>query len=366
MPDIRANLPKKGRGVITNPSGRHEPLQRLAIDDGWALEEDDIAPLRTTVTDEACRSAITYNRSPDLPFDRSINPYRGCEHGCAYCFARPSHAHMGLSPGLDFESRLFAKPDIARVLERELEKQAYACQPIALGTNTDPYQPIERQYGLMRQILEVLAAFNHPITIVTKSALVVRDLDILGPMAARGLVSVAVSVTTLKRELSRKLEPRAPTPEKRLATIGALSDAGIPVSIFAAPMIPALNDMELESIIAAGRTAGATSAVYSLLKLPYELKDLFSEWLNEYAPGRASHVLSLLSQSRGGDLNDSRFGVRMTGTGTLADLLSKRFRLACKRVAMDAIGARTEPGTLGLDCTQFKAPPKAGQQMALF
>jgi len=365
--DIRPDKPLRGRGASANPSGRHEPLQRVPVDDGWGGDgEDDAPPLRTHVTDEACRTAITYNQSPDLPFDRSINPYRGCEHGCSYCFARPSHANMGLSPGLDFESRLFAKPNVATVLEGELRKKGYACRPIALGTNTDPYQPIERSRRLTRSILEVLARYRHPVTIVTKSDLVLRDLDILGPMAEASLASVAVSVTTLDRRLSNTLEPRAPIPQKRLAAIRGLAAGGVPTAVFAAPMIPVINDAELERIVAAGAAAGATQAAYMLLKLPHELGDLFSDWLDAHAPGKAAHVLSLVRQLRGGRLNDSSFHARMTGTGTFAELLAGRFRLACRKGGIDGIGGRTEPGAMGLDCTRFRPPPQAGDQMDMF
>ncbi|NQU57441.1 MAG: PA0069 family radical SAM protein [Rhodospirillales bacterium] len=362
MIDILPDTPKKGRGAHANRTGRFEPRQRIAIDDGWVMGEDDLPPLRTTVSNEVCRTAITYNKSPDLPFDRSINPYRGCEHGCAYCYARPSHATMGLSPGLDFESKLFAKSNIAEALERDLRKPGYRAQGIMLGANTDPYQPIERAHRLTRQVLEVLAAYQHPVAIVTKSNLVLRDLDILGPMAEKGLASVAVSVTTLDRHLSRKLEPRAPTPDKRLQAIRDLSAAGIPVSVFASPMIPFLNDAELEAILEAGVEAGATSASYILVRLSLELKELFADWLELHAPGKKDHVLSLIRQNRGGDLNDTTFGARMTGNGPLAQLLSKRFHLACRHLSV-----RPASGSgLNLDCTDFKTPPRPGDQMALF
>lgn len=362
MIDIRHDTPKKGRGAHANPTGRFEPVQKIAADDGWNLDDSDLPPLRTTVSFETCRSAVTYNKSPDLPFDRSINPYRGCEHGCAYCYARPSHATMGLSPGLDFETRLFAKSNIAEALESDLRKPGYRCRAIMLGANTDPYQPIERQHRLTRQVLEVLAAYQHPVAIVTKSNLVLRDLDILAPMAAKGLASVAVSVTTLDRQLSRKLEPRAPTPEKRLQAIAALSAAGVPVSVFAAPMIPFLNDAELEAILEAGAKAGAASASYILLRLSLELKELFAQWLDAHAPGKKKHVLSLLRQNRGGELNDTTFGKRMTGSGPLALLLAKRFDLACRHLSLSPASAEG----LSLECGRFRPPPRAGDQMALF
>ena len=362
MMEIRAERALKGRGAIANLSGRHEPLSRIGIDDGWDYDDPDLPPLRTTVTLEACRSALTYNRSPDLPFDRSINPYRGCEHGCIYCYARPSHANMGLSPGLDFESRLFAKPDIAYVLDRQIRKRGYRPAPIMLGANTDPYQPIEKQHRLTRKILEVLAACNHPVAIVTKSAMVLRDLDLLAPMAEKGLVSVAVSVTTLDSQLARQMEPRAASPHNRLRAIRGLSDAGVPTMVFAAPMIPFLNDAELENILAAGKDAGAVAASYILIRLPLELKDLFGDWLAEHVPGKSDHVLSLIRQLRGGDLNDADFGSRMKGRGELAGLLARRFRLACRKYDL----SKAESSGIDLRTDFFRASPRAGDQLALF
>jgi len=362
MIDAKADIPLKGRGAIANPGGRHEALSRVGVDDGWDYDDPDVPPLRTTITPEACRQALTFNRSPDLPFDRSINPYRGCEHGCIYCYARPSHANMGLSPGLDFESRLFAKPDIADVLERDLRKPGYRAAPIMLGANTDPYQPIEKQYRLSRQILQVLAACDHPVAIVTKSAMVLRDLDLLAPMARKGLVSVAVSVTTLDRTLSRQMEPRAATPGKRLQTIRQLSEAGVPTMVFAAPMIPFLNDAELEGIVGAGKDAGAVAASYTLIRLPLELKDLFADWLREHLPGKADHVLSLIRQNRAGGLNDPAFGRRMKGSGQLADVLAKRFRLTCRKHALNM----KESDGLKLQTGLFRPPARAGDQMDLF
>ena len=294
-------MPVKGRGAVSNPAGRFEAESRHAVDDGWDLDED-LPPLRTTVTEDTCRTVISWNDSPDLGFDRSINPYRGCEHGCVYCYARPTHAFLGLSPGLDFETRLFAKSDAPALLENELRKPSYRCRTIMLGANTDPYQPIERQHMITRRILEVLAAHNHPVAIATKSALVRRDIDILAPMAAKGLASVGVSITTLDRGLARTLEPRAATPARRLETIRVLSDAGIPTRVMAAPMIPFLNDAELERILEAAAGAGAVGANYILLRLPLELKGLFTEWLETHAPGKASHVLNRLRESRDGML----------------------------------------------------------------
>ncbi|CAN0457970.1 unnamed protein product, partial [Discosporangium mesarthrocarpum] len=299
------------------------------------------------------------NTSPDVPFDRSINPYRGCEHGCVYCFARPTHAFLGLSPGLDFESRLFYKPDAAALLEKELRKKSYKCDVMAMGTNTDPYQPIERDYQLTRRILEVLAAHNHPVGIVTKSSLIARDIDILGPMAEKKLAQVCLSVTTLDRDLSRKLEPRAPTPQRRLDTIRALVDAGIPCGVMAAPMIPVLTDPELESILEAAKDAGAHMAGYVLLRLPLEIKDLFREWLDAHAPLKADHVMNAVKEAGGGQIYDPTYGVRQRGTGVYADLLLQRFEKACRRLGLNERKYR-------LDRTQFRPPPRAGDQMGLF
>jgi len=360
MDDPLPPTPKKGRGAVSNPTGRFEKEIRYAVDDGWDLA-DDLPPFRTTVTDEATRKIITTNDSPDIGFDRSINPYKGCEHGCIYCYARPTHAYLGLSPGLDFESRLFAKPNAARLLDEELRKPDYKPDVIVIGANTDPYQPIERERRITRSVLEVLSAFNHPAAIITKSALVVRDLDILASMAERRLVSVAVSVTTLDRELARKMEPRAATPPKRLEAIRRLSDAGVPVSVMAAPMIPFLNDAEMESILEAAAQAGAIDAGYVLVRLPHELKDLFSEWLETHWPGKAKHVLSLIRQARGGQLYTAEWGERMRGTGEYADLLAKRFRLACQRLGLNKGRARNA----GLDCSRFRPPPRAGDQLTL-
>jgi DNA repair photolyase len=356
--DEVADRARKGRGAVSNATGRFEPAQRVAIDDGWGGADADPPPLRTTVGVDATRRIITTNDSPDVPFDQSINPYRGCEHGCVYCFARPTHAWLGLSPGLDFESRLFAKPEAASLLEAELRHPRYRCKPIAMGTNTDPYQPIERTMLVTRRIIEVLAAFRHPVTIVTKSALVLRDIDLLGPMAARGLAAVAVSVTTLDRGLARRMEPRAATPERRLETIRALAAAGIPTGVMAAPMIPALNDWELERILEAAKAAGATTAGYVLLRLPLEIEGLFAEWLAEHEPGRAAHVLSIVRQMRGGKAYDSRWGKRMRGTGVHAELLASRYRLASRRLGL----TRRD---WSLDTSQFRPPPRAGDQLRL-
>lgn len=347
------------RGTGSNPDGRFETHQCQAEADGWDLADDPLPPVATTVTIDHSRSVLTRNTSPDIPFDRSINPYRGCEHGCIYCFARPSHSYLGLSPGLDFETRLFAKPDAARLLEAQLRKRHYRPAPIAFGTNTDPYQPIENKWQVMRQCLEVLAAFNHPLTIVTKGHLITRDLDILAPMAAKGLVHVGISLTTLDRDLCRVLEPRAAVPAARLAAMRALADAGIPVTAMLAPIIPALTDHELERLLAAAAAAGARSASFILLRLPFEVKDLFSQWLNTHCPDRAAHVLSLLAQSRDGQLNDPRFGARMKGQGRHAEMLSQRFHLSCRKLGL--ANNRDWP----LECGLFRPPAKAGDQLSL-
>ena len=352
---------RKGRGAIGNPTGRFEPEQRVAVDDGWGGAEEEQPRLDTTFTRDTARSIIARNDSPDIPFDQSINPYRGCEHGCIYCFARPSHAYLGLSPGLDFETRIFVKEDAPALLRQELSKAGYTCTPIALGANTDPYQPVERRLGLTRRILEVLSEFSHPVSIVTKSALVQRDIDLLVPLAQRRLASVAVSVTTLDRNLARSMEPRAATPERRLDTIAALSAAGIPTCVLASPMIPALNDAELERILEAAAARGASHAGYILLRLPLELVGLFQEWLAEHAPGKAKHVMSLIHQVREGKPYRAEWGKRMTGTGVYAEMLGARFDAAVKR-----LGLNLRRHAWKLDTTQFRPPPKPGDQLALF
>ncbi|MEI9986289.1 MAG: PA0069 family radical SAM protein [Aliidongia sp.] len=360
MNEIDRRLIHKGRGTVSNTVGRFEPHQRSGFDDGWGSADEPALPLETSLIEDTTRTIIARNQSPDIGFDRSINPYRGCEHGCVYCFARPTHAYLGLSPGLDFESRLFFKPRAAELLRGELSKASYRCQPMALGTNTDPYQPIERKLGITRQIMEVLRDFNHPVTIVTKGALVQRDIDILAPMAERRMARVAVSVTTLDRSLARRMEPRAATPERRLETIRALSQAGIPVSVLAAPMIPGLNDHELEAILEAARDHGALSAGWVLLRLPLEIKDLFTEWLETNAPMRARHVLSLIRDTRHGKHYSSEWGERMRGDGAYADLIAQRFRLAIKRLGLD------QRERAALDVSQFRPPPKKGDQLSLF
>ena len=358
MPDTIAA--RKGRGAVSNASGRFEAEQRATFDDGWGSADDEPVPLATTLSVDATRTIIARNDSPDIGFDRSINPYRGCEHGCVYCYARPSHAYLGLSPGLDFESRLFYKPQAAALLAAELRKKGYACRPLALGSNTDPYQPVERRVEVTRSILEVLRDFCHPVTIVTKSALIQRDLDILCEMARDRLVMVTVSVTTLDRALARVMEPRAATPGRRLETIAALAAAGVPTGVLSAPMIPALNDSEMEQILDRARAAGATSAGYTLLRLPLELKGLFREWLEAHFPDKATHVLSLVAQAHGGRLYDAAWSKRMTGAGPYADVLRLRFDRACRRLGFDR--RTTQP----LDASRFRPPPQPGDQLALF
>jgi DNA repair photolyase len=326
---------RRGRAAGINPSGRYEPISRHVFDDGWnSLEE--LPPFKTQVQVEKPRAIITRNSSPDISFDRSINPYRGCEHGCVYCFARPTHAYMGMSPGLDFEAKLFAKPDAARLLERELAKPGYEPRTIAIGTNTDPYQPIENQWRIMREVLEVLEAHNHPVGIVTKSALVTRDIDILGRMAEKGLAKVALSVTTLDRKLARAMEPRAATPPKRLEAIRKLSEAGIPVSVMIGPVIPALNDQEIERILESAQTAGAREAGYIILRLPLEVAPIFKDWLLRNYPDRYRHVLSLIRSMRDGKDYDAERGKRMKGTGPYAWQIGRRFEIAAKRLGLNA------------------------------
>ena len=347
-----------GRGTLSNPPGRFERQQLGEVDDGWYQDEVPES-IPTTLEPDRARGVISTNDSPDIPFEQSINPYRGCAHGCTYCYARPSHAYMGLSPGLDFETRLFYKADAAKVLEAELARRGYVCKSITLGANTDPYQPVERRMKVTRAILEVLARTRHPVALITKSALVLRDLDLLKDMARDRLVSVAVSVTTLDPELKRRMEPQTASPQARLRTLAALHAAGVPTAVMAAPMIPALNDHELEAILEAAAAAGARWAGYVLLRLPYEIKHLFREWLGEHYPDRAAHVMSLIREMRGGRDYDSSFGTRMRGTGPYAQLLSNRFRLACRRLNLNS-GAR-EP----LNTVLFRPPGPGGAQLHL-
>jgi DNA repair photolyase len=349
---------RRGRGAVSNATGRYEPETRVMEDDGWG-SLGDLKPFKTEVTLEKAKTIITRNESPDISFDRSINPYRGCEHGCVYCFARPSHAYMGLSPGLDFESKLFVKEGAAELLERELGARNYMPRVIAIGTNTDPYQPIERERRVMRSILEVLARYDHPVGIVTKSALVTRDVDLLAPMAAKGLVKVALSVTTLDPKLARVMEPRASSPSKRLEAVRRLNEAGIPAGIMVAPIIPALNDAEIERILEHGMEAGAREAGYVLLRLPLEIRDLFREWLLEHHPGKLRHILSLVQSTRGGKDYDATWGKRQTGEGAYADLIGKRFQLATERLGLNKARLR-------LRTDLFRKPEKSGGQLALF
>src|SRR5215471_5386118 len=344
---------RRGRGTASNASGRYEPLTRVAFDDGWqGLEQ--LPPFKTTVTVDTTRKIITRNDSPDISFDRSINPYRGCEHGCVYCFARPTHAYLGLSPGLDFESKLFMKPDAPELLERELAAARYQPRTIAIGTNTDPYQPIDRRYQIMRRVLEVLDRAGHPVGIVTKSNLVVRDLDILTRMAERNLVKVAISVTTLDPKLARAMEPRAPTPPRRLEALRRLSAAGIPTSVMVAPVIPAINDADIERILDAAAAAGVSGAGYVLLRLPLEVRDLFKEWLMANFPDRYRHVFALMRQMRGGKDYDAQWGKRMTGSGPYAWMIGRRFEQACDRLGLNVRKAK-------LTTEHFKPPQRRAE-----
>ncbi|HTS92380.1 MAG TPA: PA0069 family radical SAM protein [Stellaceae bacterium] len=358
--DTIPSQPRKGRGAVGNATGRFEQEVRVATDDGWGSADEDPLPLDTTFTKDTARTVIARNDSPDIPFDRSINPYRGCEHGCIYCFARPTHAFLGLSPGLDFESRIFVKEDAAALLRAELSKPSYRCETIALGANTDPYQPAERKFGITRSVLEVLREFRHPVGVVTKSALVQRDIDILAEMARERLVVVSISVTTLDRVLARKMEPRAATPERRLETIAALTAAGIPVSVLSSPMIPALNDMEMERILEAAAERGATAAGYVLLRVPLEIKGLVEEWLNTHFPNKTKHVMSLLRDTHGGKEYNSQFGTRMSGSGPYAQMLRLRFERACHRLKLNE-----RRGPWRLDNTKFRRPPQKGDQLTL-
>ena len=350
----------RGRAAATNESGRFEPLSRQPFDDGWnSLEE--LPPFKTEVQIEKARSIITRNDSPDISFDRSINPYRGCEHGCSYCFARPTHAFVGMSPGLDFESKLFAKPDAARLLEKELAKPGYEVRSIALGTNTDPYQPIEKQRRITREILEVLEAHAHPVAIVTKGSLVTRDIDILARMAEKNLAKVAVSLTTLDRTLSRAMEPRAASPARRLAAMRELSDAGVPVSVMTAPIIPGLNDGEIERLLESAHTAGAGEAGYVLLRLPLEVAPLFRDWLLRHYPDRYRHVMSLIRSMRGGKDYDADWNQRMKGVGPYAWQIGRRFEIAARR-----LGLNTERRQLRTDLFKGASVKPHSEQLSLF
>ena len=349
---------RRGRGAATNAGGRYEAHAKIAFDDGWqSLEE--LPPFKTHVTEERARKIITRNESPDIGFDRSINPYRGCEHGCIYCYARPSHAYQGLSPGLDFETRLFVKPDAPELLARELADPGYRPRMIAMGTNTDPYQPIEKKWQVTRRLLEVLRDAGHPVGIVTKSALVMRDIDILSEMAKKNLAKVAVSVTSLDHKLARAMEPRAATPQRRLAALRALSEAGIPTSVMVAPVIPAINDSEIERILDAAAAAGVEGAGYVTLKMPFEIKDLFREWLREHFPDKEKHVISLVRDLHGGKDYDSTWGKRQTGAGPYAWSIGRRFELACERLGLNKRRSK-------LTVAHFRPPAQGRRQLDLF
>ncbi len=354
---------QRQRGALSQIQGRFEPEARAPFDDGWTRDDEAPAPIQTTIAIERARTIIARNDSPDIPFDQSINPYRGCEHGCIYCYARPSHAYLELSPGLDFETKLFAKTNAAELLRQELAKPGYKVSPISLGANTDCYQPAERKHRITRQIVEILSECEHPLTIVTKSALVERDLDLLGPMAQKNLVKVFVSIGTLDRVLARKLEPRAASPQRRLDTLRALSQAGVPCGVMVAALLPALNDKTLEHVLEEAAKAGAQEAAYVILRLPNELKELFKEWLAAHYPERAEHVMSIVRQMRGGRENDPRFHERMRGTGNYAELIDKRFDIACRRFGLNGHGGgRRIPD---LDCARF-VPPSPSGQLRLF
>jgi DNA repair photolyase len=352
--------PLKGRGAVSNFKQRFEQHSVAVFDDGWDTIEEELPPLQTTVTPDPARSIITRNNSPDIGFHQSINPYRGCEHGCIYCFARPTHAYLNLSPGLDFETRLFYKQNAAGLLDQELRKPGYVCEPIMLGASTDPYQPVEKELRVTRGILEVLARFRQPVGIITKGTLIERDLDLLSGMAGDGLVQVFISVTSLRNEIKRMLEPRAASPARRLELVRRLTEAGVPVGVLVAPVIPVITDGEMEAILKVSREAGASMAGYVLLRLPHEVKDLFREWLTAHEPGKATHVMSLINQARGGKDYDSRWGQRQTGTGEYADMLAQRFQSACRRYGLN----RRE--NAGLNTSAFQPPPAEGDQLSLW
>ena len=352
--------PRKGRGSGINPEGRFETVEREAFDDGWNTpEEGDAPPLKTQVTVERAKSIISRNQSPDICFSQSLNPYSGCEHGCIYCYARPSHAFRNLSPGIDFETRIFVKPNAAELLRAELSKPGYKCSEIMIGVNTDAYQPIEREWKITRSIIEVCSEFNQPIGLITKNATIERDIDLLAPMAAKRLAAVTISCNNLDHEIARRLEPRCAAPGRRLEVMRRLSDAGIPVCCLVAPVIPFINDDQIESVLAAAWEHGARSAGYTLLRLPWEVKDIFKDWLERHYPLKAKHVMSRVHAMRGGRDNDASFGSRMTGTGELATLLEKRFAIACRRIGFNTERRRE------LDTTLFRVPD-TGPQMSLF
>ncbi len=358
--DIHRDRAYKGRGAALNLEGRFEKWQRECFDDGWEEQEDEQEnrSLKTVVTHEQAKSIINPVNSPDIPFRYSLNPYRGCEHGCVYCFARPTHSYLGLSPGLDFETRIFAKVNAPELLQKELSRPGYEPDVISMGVITDAFQPCERDFKLTRQCLEIMSSFNQPVGLITKSALIERDIDILQTMAERNLVHVALSITTLDHQISRYLEPRTSAPARRMLTIKRLAEAGIPVSINVAPVIPFLTDHELEALLEAGRTMGATNAGYILLRLPWELKDIFRDWLLTHFPLKAAHVMSRVQEMRGGRDNDPEFGSRMRGEGIFSDLLAQRFKKACQRLDLNNSGRRD---LQRLDCSQFKVPGQAVQ-----
>ncbi|WP_319824106.1 PA0069 family radical SAM protein [Thalassovita sp.] len=349
---------RRGRGALTNRTGRFERTETVRVHDGWDLPEE-MPPVRTEVREERPRSVINYVRSPDLPFDRSLNPYRGCEHGCIYCFARPTHAWLGLSPGLDFETRLVARPDAPVVLATELRRRGYAVAPVAIGTNTDPYQPLEKERRIMRACLQVLLDFRHPVAIVTKGTLIERDVDILTQLAALGLVRVGISLTTLDQGLSRAMEPRVPLPARRLKVIDRLSKAGIPVRLMTSPIVPGLNDQEIEALLVAGKAAGAQAASWIMLRLPLEVSPLFREWLEVQYPMRAKRIMARLREMHGGRDYSAQWGRRMRGDGEYAAMIARRFKAATRRLGLDA----KQPD---LRCDLFRPPPRAGDQLPLF
>jgi len=355
-----SSVKSRGRGAVSNPAGRFETTRVEPVDDGWPAEStENPRALETRLIRDDTRSIISTNDSPDVPFDQSVNPYRGCEHGCVYCYARPSHAWLGMSPGLDFESRILYKPDAGRLLAEALGKSSYRCRTLVLGSNTDPYQPVERRLGITRSLLEVLAECRHPVSIVTKGSLIERDLDLLSAMAEMDLVSVMISVTTLDDSLKRTMEPRTASPARRLATIGTLANSGVPVGVLVAPVIPAINDREIEAILEAARDAGADSAAHILLRLPHEVASLFREWLDEHFPERAGKVMNILREARGGRDNDPRFGSRMTGRGPWAELIRSRFERCCRHLGL-TMGEDRQ-----LDSTRFRPPAAPGDQMTL-
>ena len=351
----------KGRGAVSNRKSRFDRIDRVRVHDGWWVSEDEfLEKLQTQLSPEVAKTVISYNKSPDIPFDRSINPYKGCEHGCVYCYARPTHGYLGLSPGLDFETKIFYKVNAAELLEKELRSAGYKCEPIALGVNTDAYQPAEKDLKITRAILEVLSAYNHPVSIITKSSRILNDLDILAPMGHKSLVHVMLSVTTLDPTLARIMEPRASKPENRLATIKTLNDAGVPTGVLVSPIIPAINDSELEAIIEASANVGATQVGYILLRLPHELKELFIDWLRKHFPDREKRVLTLIRQVRDGKLNTAEFGKRMWGGGPYAEMIKQRYKLASRR-----FGLNQHDKNWDFNCTKFKVPVRVGDQFPL-